>query len=367
MTVRHFVLPAVAAGLLGVAIASAVRADGGRIARDPPAPVPSSPFPARIAGTGLVEPPGEEIAVAAAVSGLVERVHVATGDRVRAGDTLFTLDAADLRAEVLRRRASAAHAAAELARLRSLPRPEDVPPAEARVAEAEARVAEARTRLAMIERVTDVRAVTEEDRARRRHELAAAEANVSEARAELARLRAGASAEEIAVAAAAVAEADAATARAQADVDRTIVRAPCEADVLEVDVRPGEFAPAAGGGDPLLVLGAPGALHVRVDVDEADAWRVRADVRAEACVRGNAALRVPLEFVRVEPRVIPKKNLSGFAEERIDTRVLQVVFRMEPGAVPVYVGQQMDVFLEAPADAVRGAAVPATTGEGGVK
>jgi hypothetical protein len=43
--------------------------------------------------------------------------------------------------------------------------------------------------------------------------------------------------------------------------------------------------------------------------------------------------------------VIPKKNLTGDTTERVDTRVLQVIFALDKGT-PVYAGQQMDVFID---------------------
>lgn len=350
MNPRHLVLPAAAAALLAVAVASAVRADGGRIARDPPSQPPASPFESRISGTGLVEPSGEEVLVGAPVSGVVGRVFVRTGDLVQAGDPLFDLDVRDLRAEVALRSAAVARAAAESKRLRSMPRAEDLPPAVARVAEAKAQFDEARTRLSMVERVADAAAVSQEDRARRKSEALAAGARFAEASAELVKLRAGAWDEDIAVADAALAEAEAALQRAVTDVERATVRAPSAARVLDVDVRPGQFA-AAASGTALVVLGSADGLDVRVDIDEADAWRVRPGALAEAQVRGNAALRVPLEFVRIEPRVVPKKDLSGMTTERVDTRVLQVVYRAVPGEVSLFAGQQMDVFLVSPSAA----------------
>jgi len=33
--------------------------------------------------------------------------------------------------------------------------------------------------------------------------------------------------------------------------------------------------------------------------------------------------------------------------ERVDTRVLQVIYRFQPDGLPIHVGQQMDVFIEA--------------------
>jgi hypothetical protein len=74
---------------------------------------------------------------------------------------------------------------------------------------------------------------------------------------------------------------------------------------------------------------------------------VKAGSTAEAQVRGNTSLRVPLKFVRFEPLVIPKKSLTGDAAERVDTRVLQVIFAAESSPqFPLYVGQQMDVFIQ---------------------
>jgi hypothetical protein len=53
-----------------------------------------------------------------------------------------------------------------------------------------------------------------------------------------------------------------------------------------------------------------------------------------------------LTFCRVEPYVIPKKSLTGDSTERVDTRVLQVLYTFDPGEKPIYLGQQMDVFIE---------------------
>jgi hypothetical protein len=99
---------------------------------------------------------------------------------------------------------------------------------------------------------------------------------------------------------------------------------------------------------PLMMLGDVGRLHVRVDVDENDAWRLRSDAPAVAFVRGNRELKTALQFVRTEPYIVPKRSLTGDATERVDTRVLQILYSFERGNLPVYVGQQMDVFIEAP-------------------
>jgi hypothetical protein len=82
-------------------------------------------------------------------------------------------------------------------------------------------------------------------------------------------------------------------------------------------------------------------------VDEHEAWRVSPGAKAIANVRGNADLKTPVTFVRFEPFVLPKKSLTGDSTERVDTRVLQVIYRVDNDALRLFVGQQMDVFIEA--------------------
>jgi len=75
---------------------------------------------------------------------------------------------------------------------------------------------------------------------------------------------------------------------------------------------------------------------------------VKAGVSATAFLRGDRDIQTPLKFVRFEPFVIPKTSLTGDTTERVDTRVLQVIYSFDRGQLPIYVGQQMDVFIEAP-------------------
>jgi hypothetical protein len=96
-----------------------------------------------------------------------------------------------------------------------------------------------------------------------------------------------------------------------------------------------------------MVLGDIDTLVVRTDVDENDAWRFKEGSRARAYVRGKSDLSTDVTFYRTEPYVVPKRSLTGESTERVDTRVLQVLYTFPRNALPVYVGQQMDVFVEA--------------------
>lgn len=89
-------------------------------------------------------------------------------------------------------------------------------------------------------------------------------------------------------------------------------------------------------------------LGTIVDVDENDAWRVKPGATAVAFARGNRDIKTPIQCFRVEPYVVPRKSLTGDNAERVDTRVLPLIYSFQRGDMPVYIGQQMDVFIEAP-------------------
>ena len=160
-------------------------------------------------------------------------------------------------------------------------------------------------------------------------------------------LKAGTWKPDIEVAEAEVTAAQAQVQATQTQIDRLTVTAPVDGTLLQVKVRPGEYAFAGVLATPLMLLGDVSRVHVRVDIDENDAWRIRPEAAAVATVRGNRDLKTNLTFVKIEPYVVPKRSLTGESTERVDTRVLQVLYSFDRGALPVYVGQQMDVFIEA--------------------
>ncbi len=341
-------VPLIAAIALVFAVGAVIAMKPVRQAEPPPSPPPVAEFEASVGAVGLVEANTENIAISTAVSGLVTGLYVHAGDRVKPGQKLFSLDDRDLRADLQVKRAALEAARARLAKLEDQPRPEDIPPAEARVREAQANLADAEVQVKLIESVTDKRAVREEDVQRRRLAYKAAQARLAEAEAQLALLKAGAWAPDILAAKSEVAQAEAQLKLVETNIGRLTMRAPVDGVILQSNVRLGQFAQTGTLATPLIILGSVTPLHVRVDVDEHDAWRVRGGAPAVASPRGNSSLRIPLEFVRFEPYVVPKKSLTGDTTERVDTRVLQVIYRVKDQNAPLYVGQQMDVYIETP-------------------
>ena len=166
--------------------------------------------------------------------------------------------------------------------------------------------------------------------------------------AELARLKAGSWEREIAIAEAEVLTAQALVEAAKVSLERHTVQSYVQGRVLQVKVRHGQFASQTSN-EPLIILGDTGTLHVRVDIDEQDLDRLDSKTKAYAYLRGRSEPVYNLTPYRVEPFVIPKRNLTGENSERIDTRVLQVIYSLplEVQSGELYVGQQMDVFIEA--------------------
>lgn len=353
-------LPTLAIIGVGMAVYT-VTADNKLKPAAPPVVQPAAaPFESYVAGAGLVEASTENIAIGTHLAGVITKVHVKTGDQVKTGDPLFTIDDRTVRAELAVRQAALEIARARVEKLQAEPRPEDVPPAQARVDADRAVLDDLQSQLGMWERA-DRRAVADEELSKRRFAVVSAQARLAESSADLARLKAGAWKLDIDVAQAEVNSATAALESARIDLERHTVTAPVDGRILKLNARLGEFAATGERGgsnaaDPLITLGDTSVLHVRVDVDENDAWRVKQGATGKAYVRGNPSLKTDLAFVRFEPYVIPKRSLTGASTERVDTRVLQVIYSFDPKSLPVFVGQQMDVFIDAPSgDAGRAA------------
>ncbi|ABE61815.1 conserved hypothetical protein [Nitrobacter hamburgensis X14] len=259
-----------------------------------------SPFTSNVAGTGIVEASTENIAIGTPVSGVVASVLAKPGSHVRAGEALFRIDDRELTAQLL--------------------------PATAQVGEAEATLARDKDILDRGEALSKANrdAITVEELRRRRFVVAIDQAALDRTKADVERLK--------------------------ILLSRYTVTAPVNGLVMQVKIRVGEFATTGVLDPPLMVLGDDVRLHVRVDVDEQQAWRVKQEAPAVAFVRGNPDLKTSLKFERLEPMVVRKASLTGESIERTDTRVLQVIYSFDPAALPVYVGQRLDVFIDASPD-----------------
>lgn len=358
----QYLLPLAAMAMLGFALWYVAKTKP--VTRTPPPPImpARSPYAATLAAAGIVEAQTENISVGSATPGVVVQVLVKVGDEVKAGQPLFRLDDRQLQGELAVKRAMVSQSKSELIRLEAEPRKEKIPVIVAQVNEARAAVIREADALKRSEDTFARKVTTEQELIARREALATAQAKLDKSQADLDLLRAGSWQYDRDVAREAITKAEADVAKAEIELDRLVVRALVAGEVLQVKVRPGEYV-GTPPNQPLIILGNIETLHVRVDIDEYDISRFRQDVPATAVPRGNLQVRYPLKFVRVEPFVIPKKSLTGDNTERVDTRVLQVIYEFDPaGLPPLFVGQQVEVFIEAVPPPVSGDGSPAAPG-----
>src|SRR6266849_2455368 len=294
--IRKYILPLLAIIGVGVAVVMVIRGNRTRSAAPPVVQSAKAPFASYIFGPGIVEAKTENIAIGTPVSGIVTAIYVKWDDQVQTGDPLFKIDSSDLQAQVL--------------------------PALAKVKEAEANLAKVKNRLRVGEGLSPGVSISVEEMDNRRFDVAIDEAARASAEAQVQQIK--------------------------TEIERRTVRAPLPGRILQIKTRLGEFAQSGSLSTPLMLLGDDSRLHLRVDIDENDAWRVQSGANATAFVRSNPMLETPLKFERFEPYVIPRVLLTGDSTQRTDTRVLQVIYSFDRAALPVYVGQQMDAYIEAP-------------------
>jgi len=350
--IRHGV-PLVALAMISFAGWSIATKHSSRIVTSsPPITAPTNPYDDDVAGTGIVEPASEVIALAIERGGVVTRIDVVAGDRVKVGQPLFAIDDRDYRAAVAQDEAGVAAADALVAAIdQSLIEQRDT------IEQARAALdgAEAERLRASLDHTRYTELVRDSWATRQRLETAAADARKADASVAAAKAALAGAQHQIEVLSAQRKETEAKLGRAKAtleqarvDLDKTVVKAPISGAILKVNVRLGEYAQAGVLPDPLMTMGSVEPLHVRVDIDETETWRVRPGNSAIARLRGNPDISTPLTFVRFEPYVLPKRSLTGDTTERVDTRVLQALYQFAPSEFPAFVGQQVDVFIAAP-------------------
>ena len=310
MTIKNKILPAFAIVGLIIAIAVAANSQKKIPPAEPVAQPAQAPFKSYIGGAGIVEASTENVKLGTSIAGIIKTVFVKVGETVKAGDQLFQIDDRELRANLRVKETSLAKTKASLE-------------------EAKASLQDYETQYKLVRSVADPRAVSIDTLEQRKNAALLANAKVESARA-------------------GVSAAEAELQSVHTDVDRLLVRAPMDCTVLQVNVHPGEYAQTGVLDTPLMLLGDNNHLHVRVDIDENDAWRFKVGSSAMAFMRGNRDLKGIIDFVRVEPYVTPKKSLTGDSTERVDTRVLQAIYSFNRSVLPAYVGQQLDVFIETP-------------------
>jgi HlyD family secretion protein len=320
----------------------------------------SSPYESAIYANGIIESDqssGENINIFPEVSGPITKVLVHEGQSVLAGTPLFTIDDSVQRPTTEQLKSQSEASLALLEELKAQPRKETLAIAVSQVGLAESNLKVARDEYDKRRASYDIdpKSISKDvlDTAEDAVEQAAAALDVARKQYEL--TKAGAWSYDIANQAKQYEALSQAYKAANALLQKHSVKAPGKGVVLAVNAAVGSFVSSQGAYDPypqqfdpLVVMGAPqDHLAVRCFVDEILVSRLPSSlhIRAEMSLRGSFTNKVPLEFVRVQPYVSPKIELSNQRQEKVDLRVLPVIFRFEKKDAPVYPGQLVDVFI----------------------
>ncbi|WP_277184183.1 HlyD family secretion protein [Caballeronia sp. BR00000012568055] len=322
----------------------------------------SNPYARGVYANGIVESEqnaGENVNVYPEVSGPVVQIFVHEGQAVHAGDALIAIDDTVQRAASAQAAAQADAAQALLDELRAQPRAEALEVSRAQVGAATASLKMAQDQYEKQRRAFEIdpKAVSRDAMDNAQNAWKVAQANLDVAARQYRLIQAGAWTYDIRNQEKQVEALRRAQAAATALLDKYALRATADGVVLSINAARGAYVSPQGvyetytqGQAPVAVLGSGlQRLAVRCYVDQILIHRLPDlhRLKARMFVRGTR-IEAPLEFMRVQPYVSPKIQLSDQRTERVDVRVLPVIFRIaQPDGVRLYPGQMVDVYIAA--------------------
>ncbi|MBS2028617.1 MAG: biotin/lipoyl-binding protein [Deltaproteobacteria bacterium] len=332
----------------------------------PPPPVfnpAPNPYARGVYANGIVEsvqPSGENINLFPEVAGRVVQILVHEGDHVRQGTPLLRIDDSIQRAntEQLKAQSEAAHAV--LQELQAQPRPEVLAVSQAQLVAAQASRKTAQDELdkQMTSYKLNPKSVSKETLDNAVNTLKSASANVDVAQKQLQLTEAGAWSYDIENQRKQYEALQKSYEAASALLAKYVLYAPTDGVVMSIRAPVGGYVASNGiydtytqGLAPVITFGTEQTdLQVRCYVDEILIHNLPpgAALQGKLFIRGTD-ISIPLEYAHIQPYVIPKIQLSNALTERVDVRVLPVLFHfVKPTDVSMYPGQLVDVYIEAP-------------------
>ncbi len=322
-----------------------------------PAP---NPYGDGIYATGIVESyqrNGENINLYPEVSGTVVEISVAEGQAVHRGDPILKIDDSVQRGLTEQQKAQAEAAFSLLEELKAQPRKETLAVNEAQVEASRATLKNVQDQLSKLKHSYQLspKSVSRDALDNAINAVKVADKNLVVAIRQYDLTRAGAWIYDIQNQERQYRALSRAHQSSQALLDKYQLRAPADGIVMAIKTSIGSFVSSQGvyetytqGLTPAVVMGSSeNELAVRTYVDEILVHRLpdAAKMEGQMFIRGTN-ISVPLQFVRVQPYVSPKIQLSDQRLERVDVRVLPVLFKFErPSEIHLFPGQLVDVYL----------------------
>ncbi len=321
----------------------------------------SNPYSKGVYANGIIESyqtNGENINIYPEVSGTITKILVAEGQIVHKGTTMLMMDDSVQRATVQQQKSQAEAALALLEELRAQPRKENLDIAKAQVEYAGTSLKSAQDQMDKLRKSyeLDPKSVSKNDLDNAENAVKVARANLAVVQKQYELTKAGAWVYDIRNQENQYEALSKAYQSSDALLAKYVIKAPVNGVILSVNAAVGSYMSSQGtydtyteGLDPVIVMGSSeNYLGVRCYIDEILVHRLpqASQTKAKMSIRGTN-ISIPLEYVRVQPYVTPKIELSNQRTERVDVRVLPVLFRFEkPKKLNIYPGQLVDVYIE---------------------
>ena len=324
-----------------------------------------------VVAPGVVEAISEEIEVGTEIPGKLKRVLVEEGEQVLKGQTIAVLENSDFQAQIstakaqietLRRQKETSEARileskAERARIFNGARPEERREALQTYEQTLPNVEQAKREVERREKLYASGDVSREELERAKRDLDALQKQSNATREKYNVVNADARRDDLQKADAAILlaenqmneydamirEAEARVRTAQANLDKTIIRAPITGVVLRKRLKDGEsVSPENQTG--IISLADVSAIRVRVDLDERDVAKVRANQTAYVTADAFGERKFQGKVVRIG-QILGRKNFrTERPTEKVDTKILEVLIELDKGEI-LPLGLRVDAFI----------------------
>jgi HlyD family secretion protein len=294
-----------------------------------------------VAAGGLVEPASESRQLAATVVGRIVKMDIDEGSHVAAGDVVAEIENDDLKAQLAGAQAAVVARGNELVRLKAGAREQEIGAANAELREAEAVAANARSSFERRMALGARQIVSQEvvDQARADRDTAEARRDLLAQRLSL--LVAPPRLEDVAIAQANLDGARARLAEIMAQIEKTIVRSPIDGIILKLYRRAGETVSNLPP-TPIAMVGDTSRLRVRADIDEADVADIATGQQVWITADAFRGKRFRGTVGQIGVQLGRKNFRNDNPEERLDTKILEVMIDLEPG-VQLPIGLPVDI------------------------
>jgi HlyD family secretion protein len=320
----------------------------------------SNPYARGIYANGIIESyqsSGQNINIFPEVPGVITQILVTEGQTVHRGAELLTMDDSVQRATAEQQKSQAEAALVLLEALKAQPRKENLEIAKAQVELATANLKTGQDQLEKQRKSYELypKSVSKSDMDNAENAVKVARASLEVAQKQYELTKAGAWVYDIRNQENQYNASKKAYISSNALLAKYVIKAPSDGVILSINAAVGSYISTQGtydtysqGSKPVLVMGDPqNYMGVRCYIDEILIQKLpqSSEMKAEMFIRGTD-VRIPLQYIRVQPYVSPKVQLSSQRTERVDVRVLPVIFRFEkPGNANVYPGQLVDVYI----------------------